>query len=43
MSLKGSPRQFRLAYHGHSEPVELRWVTAIAGQGSILEAVIHGR
>ncbi|MNV09306.1 hypothetical protein D3C71_997950 [compost metagenome] len=25
------------------EPVELRWDTALAGQWSILEAVIHGR
>jgi len=28
--------------HCHSEPVELRWVAVSAGQGSILEAVIHG-
>jgi hypothetical protein len=39
----GSPKQFRLAYHSHPEPVELRWVAASTGQGSILEAVIHGR
>jgi hypothetical protein len=43
VSLYTSPKQFRLAYHSHPEPVELRWVAAIAGQGSILEAVIHGR
>ena len=31
-----------MAYSGYLEPVELRWVAANAGQGSILEAVIHG-
>jgi len=40
---KGSPSQFHLAYHRHPEPVELRWVAALSGQWSILEAVIHGR
>ena len=34
--------QLHLTYHSHPEPVELRWVAANAGQGSIiLEAVIH--
>ena len=30
-------------YSGYLEPVELRWITALAGQWNILEAVIHGR
>ncbi|MFE8712561.1 MAG: hypothetical protein ACRDCT_18175 [Shewanella sp.] len=29
-----------MAYDSYPEPVELRWVAASAGQGSILEAAI---
>ena len=31
-SFKGSPKQFRLAYHSHPEPVKPRWVVALVGQ-----------